>query len=204
MEEGRIKRALSKLNEVLGFESPEPVGLIINKDIDPYLSVVDKAKAAIEQNPKIGDKGSDRWLTTSEISVLLNLPRKTVLNHIHKGEVKGQSMGRTFVVEYNDIVDAYGQEFMERGLNNSIKPKFFIDRRRNSNHAGTQVLKAGYMTKDRVIQELNDKVISLTSEVEKLHGRVSDLTSHNDDLLGKNSKLINIQADLMNKMNKDI
>lgn len=201
MEEGRIKRALSKLNEVLGFESPEPVGLIISKEIDPYLSVVEKTKAAIEQNPKISDNGGERWLTTTEVSAMVNLPRKTVLNHIHKGQLKGQSMGRTFVVEYNNIVDAYGQEFIERGLNTSIKPKFFIDGRRNSNHAGTQVLKAGYMTKDRVIQELNDKVRSLTAEVEKLRDRVSTLTSQNDDLVSERISLLN---ELNDQIKKDI
>jgi len=201
MEEGRIKRALSKLNEVLGFESPEPVGLITTKEIDPYFSVVEKTKAAIEQNPKISDNGGERWLTTTQVSAMVNLPRKTILNHIHKGQLKGQSMGRTFVVEYNNIVDAYGQEFIERGLNTSIKPKFFIDRRRNSNHAGTQVLKAGYMTKDRVIQELNDRVRSLTSEVVRLDNRVSELASQNDDLCERNRSLIN---DTYHKLNKDI
>jgi len=178
MGEGPIKKVISKLNEALGIATRTEV-LLNMPDIQH------KTKTAIGANPKISNKIDERWLTTSEVSALLNLPRKTVLNHIHLGRVTGRGMGRTFVVRYTDLVDAYGKEFMERGLNRSIKPKFYKDPRRNSNRAGTQVLKAGYMTKDRVIQELNDKVGSLTSEVEKLRDRVSSLTSENAGLIDR-------------------
>ena len=188
MEEGRIKRALSKLNEVLGFESPEPVGLTITKEIDPYLSVVEKTKAAIESNPK-PDKTD--WLTTGEVAAYAQTTAKCVVGHIYNGHVKAHKttskggMCRWYITR-ESMVKAYGIKYLNRGPNSPRRPKFY----RSTNaedipeHVGSGNLIPGYrkkgktashyISKNMVIDELRKRVSALTLEVEEKSAELSD------------------------------
>ena len=188
MEEGRIKRALSKLNEVLGFESPEPVGLIINKETDPYLSVVEKTKAAIESNPK-PDKTD--WLTTAEAAAFAQTTAKCIVGHIYNGHVKAHKttseggMCRWHITKAA-MVEAYGEAYLNRSPNSRKRPKFY--RSFNSQvipeHIGSGNLHPGYkskgkvtsryISKNMVIDELRNRVSALTLEVEEKSAALSD------------------------------
>ena len=188
MEKGRIKRALSKLNEALGFESPEPVGLTITKEIDPYLSVLEKTKAAIESNPK-PDKTD--WLTTAEAAALAQTTAKCIVGHIYNGHVKAHKttsnggMCRWYITR-ESMVKAYGIKYLNRGPNSRRRPKFY----RSTNaedipeHVGSGNLIPGYrkkgktashyISKNMVIDELRKRVSALTLEVEEKSGEVCD------------------------------
>ena len=184
MEDGRMKKVLSKLNEALGLATD-------TKDIFKLCSLRDKTEAAIEANPK---PAKEKWLTTAEAAEIVKLSPKQVVAHIYNGHIKAQKTTTSgglsrWHVTRTALVDAYGLEFIQRSRTSTIRPKFF---RRCSpediaNQLTTGALTHGYISKDKVISRLQE--------------RVSELTSENMAITERNRALI---SEVQDQINKDI